>query len=306
MNERELFLFLGNELGVNPARVLLPVDLPPLKIDIGPYYKVQYVIEFVGSELISEATAKSFLEPKTKAGYGNPELYVMVPGQKRWRALWAGDNSMAYDSLAFTWDILTPRGNLTSKSAQELWNRADKAAKVMMRRAIPLPPPSEIDEAAHNLKEIRESLDIGIDLVITDSKTGIGFRPLMEFVYEMGFRYESGVLVWKQPGWNEPLLTILSFSDDGVFSFHDEQVEGVGIGFSVPTNPNPPQSLERLFVTADRISERFQARIFDNEVGVFTEKQKEKWRDLLNRALASFEQVGISPGSPEALRLFSD
>lgn len=59
-------------------------------------------------------------------------------------------------------------------------------------------------------------------------------------------------------------------------------------------------------VVADRVSERFQARIFDNEGSVFTKKQKGEWRELLNRALASFDQVGISPGSPEALRLFSD
>lgn len=304
MTESELFAAIGRELTLDSAIALKPVSLPPFKPDVGPYHKVQYVIELVGKQFIQSSHAKALLEAKAKSGLGDPEIYVTVPGQSRWMALWTGDDALAYDSLAFAWDLISEKGCLSSATASELWKRAEEVAKPLSRRAIPLPPPDQVDSAAANLQQIKAAFDIGIDLMIdAPYNTPLDTAAAVEAAYAVGFRLgASGLLEWKQQGWQEPLLTILPTDGDEIPI--GGGLSGLTIGFSFATSPAPDGVLERLFSAAKEIASASGARVTDSDGRLLSPELETELRSNLNAALDSFEAAGFQSGTSEAMRLF--
>lgn len=304
MTESELFAAIGRELTVVPSRALKPVTLPPFKPDVGPYHKVQYVIELVGPQFVQASNAKALLEPKAKAGLGDPEIYVTVPGQSRWMALWTGDSALAYDSIAFAWDLISEKGSLSSKNASELWKRAEQVAKTLSRRAIPLPPPDQVDSAVINLQQIKDAFDIGIDLALdAPFNTPLDTAAAVETAYAIGFRLGgSGLLEWKQQGWPEALLTILPA--DGEDIPIGGGLSGLTLGYSFATCPAPDGVLERLLTASKAIASACGAQVIDSDGRLLSPDIETEMRANLNAALDSFEAAGLKPGTPEAMRLF--
>lgn len=306
MTEAELFSILGRPLGLNPERVLTPIKLPSWKPESGPYHKVQFVIELIGPSLIPHTAAKSILEGAARTSVGDPEIYVMAPGQSRWQALWAGDANIAYDSLAFAWDLVTERGTITEPSANELLRRAERFANTVNRRAAPLPPPRDAASAAKNLAAIKEGLDIGVDILLTPKGGIMAMQDLIPEAYEIGFSLrESGLLEWRIPGWPEPILTLFPAYEGEQFDPRvTPQCGGAAVGFSVPCSPSPLEALDRAFAAADALSERLDAAATDDEGRLLSPSLRTQWVQLLERAVTEIERVGIKPGSAEALRLF--
>lgn len=307
MTEAELFSALGKPLGTNPAIALQPIPLPVWTPETGPYHKVQYVIEIVGPNLIPAQTVKSLLEQSKRASLGNPELYVMAPGMRRWQAMWAGDNSISYDSLAFAWDLVTPRGQISEATATKLWNRAEGFAKTIQRRAAPLPPPSDAAIAAKNISALRDSLDIGVDLLIAPRKEPISTAKLCEVAYSIGFSlHESGLLEFRQQGWPEALVTILPAFEGEYFDVRTcPTLDGVAIGFSLPCSPSPEQALDRTFDAAQKLCDALDGVASNDEGRIADAYLLRQWSELASKASAELEKVGIKPGSAEALRIFT-
>ncbi len=304
MTESELFKAIGRELYPDPSRTLKPVTLPTYKPDIGPYHKVQYVIELVGQQTIPANHAKSLLETKVKSGLGNPEIYVTIPGQSRWMALWTGDDSIGYDSLAFAWDLVSEKGNLSTENASELWKRCEQIANPLNRRAIPMPPSDQVDFAVSNLLQIKSSFDIGIDLIIdAPHQVPINTAIAVETAYAIGYRLtSSGFLEWKQLGWPESLLTILPIEGDDLPI--GGGLSGLAIGFSFAISPNPKGVLERLFESANAIANATQSKVIDADGRLLSNDIENEMRRNLESAIDSYESAGFTPGTPESLRLF--
>lgn len=306
MREAELFKFAGERFDVVPAAALKPISLPPFSPDVGPYHKVQYVIEIVGPSLIPAATAHHFLERRARASLGTPEIYVMTPGQKRWAALWSGDQSPAYDSLAFAWDLVSSRGPLRAEAASELMRRVEEVARAIQRRAIPLRTPEECAAAAENLLNVKESLDIGMDASIEPAVDTYHALDVIRAAYVLGFTLkDSGLLEWRQQGWPEALLTMypLGAAEEFDPKKHPE-ISGIGIGFSVPCNPSPQEALERLFEAASKMQNAIGGRLRDEDGIEIDDPRKRAIFDALEGSLNAFQGIGLTPGSAEALRLF--
>lgn len=305
MSEAELESAVGEPLIPGGTAALKPVDLPPFKPDEGPYHKIQYIIELVGRQLVPADSARAFLEPKNRKALGEPDIYVMAPGQKRWRRLWSGDDAITYDSLAFAWDLVTGRGLLNKKAAKELWKRTEDIGKSLSRRAVPLPPPEEAAQAAENLKEIIESLDIGVDASVR-SNAALDTKRVVKAAYALGFRLgKSGLLEWRLSGWPEALLALYPLGSATEFNPNKQpSLEGVGIGYSVPCSPAPQQVLERFFSSIDYLCETLGAEAFDDEERNLTAERREELRSNLRVALDTYKRIGLEPGSPEALILF--
>jgi hypothetical protein len=306
VTEAQLFAWLGEELAADSESALTPIPLSHQGPDTGPYLKVQFVIELVGKEFIPGAAAKELIQPGTRAAFGDPEVYVMVPGQERWRALWTGDDALAYDSLAFAWDLVSLRGELSSGSARELYARAEKLALSMNRRAVPLRPLDDVDSAAANLRAVQESLDIGFDASVLPAIGAFETIAVIRAAYSLGYRLSaSGLLEWRRQGWGEALLTLYPLGSPE--SFDPKRwptVSGVGIGFSVACSPAPRETLERLFSTLDGMVARLGGVAADDEGAPLGDAERATLRGAMAAALRAFEQVGLEPGSPEALRLF--
>lgn len=305
MTEAELFLRTGT-LEPDRARCLRPVTLPPFKIDVGPYHKVQYVIELVGKQLIPSASAMQLISPRAKASMGEPEVYVMIPGQQRWRALWQGEDALTFDSLAFAWDLVSTRGHITRESAGELLRRAEEIAMPLNRRAIPLRTPEETEAAAKNLVEVKNNLDIGMDAALEPSVDIFQTENVLKTAYALGYRIrDNGLLEWRQQGWEEALLTLYPLGSANDFDMNrTPAVSGIGIGFSVPCSPSPAEVLERLFESLSNLQSALGGTAHDDEGDSLDEKRRAELRQVMQHALDAFSRIGLAPGSPEALRLF--
>lgn len=307
MNEQQFFKLIGRELSPDPARALRPVSMPMWEPETGPYHKVQYVIELVGPNLIPAMQAKSLLEPKTRGSLGDPEIYVMVPGEKRWKTLWTGDEAMTYDSLAFAWDMVTKRGTLSGGNARELWSRCDSLGAQWTRRAIPMPPFDEIDDASRRLQSIRDSLDVGVDVSVKVEHGSLDTLRAVEEAYALGFRFgASGLLEWRSQGWPESLLWVYPIADDSVLSLEVGGLEGLAIGFSLPCSPSPADVLERLFESAEAIAKASGSEAFDPDGYPLSDRAKEEMRRSVQLGAKTLTDLGLRPGSAEALRLFEE
>ncbi len=306
MNEGKLFQLLGRELSADPHKALHPVSMPGWEPETGPYHKVQYVIELVGPNLVPATQAKSLLDSKTRASLGDPEVYVMVPGEPRWRVLWTGDTAISYDSLAFAWDLVSKRGALSSANAKELWSRCDRIGAPWTRRAIAMPPPDEVEAAAQRLHSIRESFDVGVDLIIQRDIGAFETLRAVEEAYAFGFRFgESGLLEWRSQGWPEPLLWVYPIEDEsGLSTLIEGGVEGLAIGYSLPCSPSPVDVFDRLQEAAEGIARATEAIVYDTDGHVLTESSRVSMRKNVLLGAQTLTDLGLRPGSAESLRLF--
>lgn len=306
MTEKQLFHVIGRELEPDPARALPPLRLPPFEPTVGPYLKVQYVVEIVGREPIPSQAAKELLSPGAQAALGEPEVFVMSPLDKRWRVLWQGDESALYDSLALAWDLVTPRGKINEDTAKELWNRCEQVASRMKRKAIPMPMPDDAARRATALQEFRDSMDIGVDLAVTRSG-GIDTEAAVKTAYALGYRLgASQLLEYRQTGWPEALLAVFPLGEATEFDPQKHPtLEGVGVGYQVAANPDPEGALRAALHTARELAAVSGGAVFLDDGQPLTESGEQLLFHNLNAVLDTFDQAGIQPGSPEALRLFA-
>lgn len=298
--------FFGVPLAFDPS-----VALPSLSIasnaKSGPLHKIQFVIEFVGPRTILAAGAAQLLNPQWFQALGQPAVWVMRPSDLSWQQL----NSImdgSLDSLALTWDMITPQGSLTSASSLQLLQFAERFGPTISRRAMPMPHPAEVNDRVRDLNEILASLDIGFsiaalasgsytekDLWIQCARLGLEFSP-------------GGSFDWRIPGHPYPLLSVTPIGTVDAFSLANVQAnvrhEGVSIGFSVPRCVAPMQALEGCYQVAKEIVRMLRGAAVDEDGRPVSQKIKEEARSNLKQALTVFAQAGITAGSPEALQLF--
>ncbi len=305
MTEQQLFEAIGEHLGPDEHRLPPPLKIPPFTPTTGPYIQVQFIIELVGQTPIQREAALELLKDDARRALGMPDLYRMAPSDLRWRPLWVGDESPQYDSLCFAWDLVRDDKTLTKSAADALWQRCQRVAESMGRKAVPLALPEDAAKRAELLKQFREQMDVGVDVAIT-KPGGLPTEQVVRAAYAMGYRLgASELLEYRQSGWPEALLTIFPLGE--AIEFHptkNRTLAGVGVGYSVPANPDPEGAFRVLIHTAKGIAERTNGGIV-LETGERLDAAKE---DELRRTLAivldNFEKIGIKPGSAEALRLF--
>lgn len=306
MNEKQLFAALGEELSADPSRELQPLRLPPFEPTVGPYLKVQYVIELVGKEPIPAEAAKELLAPGAQASLGEPEVFVMSPLDRRWKVLWPGEQDTAFDSLALAWDLVSSRGRISEASAQELWNRCAQVASRLNRKGVPLSMPEDAASRAAALEEFRDAMDVGVDIAVM-SAAGLSTVVVVKTAYALGYRLgASQLLEYRQTGWPEALLAVYPLGNATEFDpRRHAMLEGVGVGYQVAANPDPEGALRAALQTAKELAEACSAAAFLDDGAPLTPASEEMLFRNLSIALDAFDQAGIQPGSPEALRLFA-
>lgn len=306
MTEKQLFAALGEELGADPTRELQPLRLPPFEPTVGPYLKVQYVIELVGRDPIPAEAAKELLSSGAQSSLGEPEVFVMSPLDRRWKVLWQGEQDAAFDSLALAWDLVSSRGRISEASAKALWERCEQVASRLNRKAVPLPMPEDAASRAAALEEFRDAMDIGVDIAVMNAG-GLSTEVVVKTAYALGYRLgASQLLEYRQSGWPEALLAVFPLGNATEFdpSRHGT-LEGVGVGYQVAANPDPEGALRAALHTAKELAAACSATAFLEEGEPLTPAGEQMLFRNLSAALDTFDQAGIEPGSPEALRLFA-
>ena len=127
-----------------------------------------------------------------------------------------------------------------------------------------------------------------------------------ENAYALGYSLrESGFLEWRVGGWPEPILTIYPVDADLPFDPRARAtLSGVGVGFSVLCSPAPDQALDCAFDSVDKLGVSLEVKGWDDEGYPLTQERRKVLRDAMNQALDAFARIGLTPGGPEALKLF--
>jgi len=306
VKESELFEILG-ELAPDPAVALAPLTLPPYSPDPGPLHKVQFVIELVGKALIHQSDAQKLLDKRSKAAMGEPLIFAMAPGWKRWQLLTPTTNEKGFDSLCFAWDFVARSGNtLSRKSATELLRRASEIAFSFGRKAVPLRPEEDVDTLAKFWKEFKDGFDAGVSCYLDPVVDGIDTACVMREAYRLGFRLnDKGQLEWRTSAWPTPLLSLDPAGSDTVFNPSKRpSVPGISIGYSLPRSPNPLAALEAMFTAIDHLAQTVGGTPRDEDGELLDEPRKAIMRELVQGATQAMKASGAGPGSQEAMRLF--
>jgi hypothetical protein len=290
------------------------IALEGLKIDsghkTGPMHKVQFVIEFVGPRSMAGRDVSRLLDKDWFQALGQPTIYVMRPSDLQWtRLVTATDGS--FDSLALAWDYITEQGNISSASALQLLQFAERFGPSISRRAMPLPHPGDVNQVVRDLLVARNEMDIGFALSAKASQTGYLEKDLWIECARLGLDFApGGTFDWKAKSHQGVLLSVSPVGATDAFSLrnveHGFVHEGVTVGFRVPTCPAPAQALEGCFHVAEHIVRDLGGLVLDESGKLLVERSKGDLRGLLRQAVSLFTQLGITVGSPEALKLFGD
>ncbi len=297
----------GQPLGPDPTIALKPFELD-FPVKTGPLHKVQFVIEFVGQRTVLAGNAAQLLSPDWFQALGQPNLLAMRPADLQWQPLTpAVDGS--YDSLAMTWDLLTPLGSISGASAKHLLELAERFAPYIQRRALAMPVPAEVNGAVRNLQQAKDMQDIGFELTVMSSTASFTEKDLWIACSNLGLEYSpAGSFDWRLPGHPCPLLSVTPIGQTDAFSLRNVQLGmthvGVTIGFSLPINPAPVQALEACFYVGETIALRLSGHVMDDSDRVVTETVKKDLREDLKQGLSRFSRTGMTTGSAELLKLF--
>lgn len=280
----------------------LRFDLPP---EFGPIYTTEFVIEWVGPKSVPASAACQLLDPRWKAALGEPTYWSMAPGNAQWQPL-SGRSDGSYDSLAASWSVITPRGQLSSTAADHLLSVASQVGATIERKAMPMPVPADLTAKAAALVEAKDALDIGFSMAVAAPSGAWIEQEMWQTFKSIGLDLApNGCFVWRAEGWPEPLVEVSPLGGAQGFSLAQAQAgtthPGVLIGFSVPTNPDPMQSLD----AAIRIAESLGGHIFDEDDRPWTAASGPTYRGHLTEAVKALTQAGFAPGSRAARELFA-
>jgi len=299
--------YFGQPLKPDPAIALAPIEVA-IPAKSGPLHKVQFVIEFIGPRSIPAPAAVHLLNNEWYSALGQPNIHAMRPADLHWQPL-TNSTDGSYDSLALSWDMVTSRGQMNSKSAEHLFQVAERYGPFIQRRTAPLPVPKDVDKAVRALLEIKEGLDIGFSLSVYAPGGGYLERDLWIVCTRLGLSFSpTGAFDWTVPGATQPLLSVTPFGDLDAFAMSGIQAglrhPGVTIGFSMPLCPGPAQALDGCFYVAQMIARELGGDILDADDRPISDKIRKEYRDNLRQALSMFSRAGMTTGSPEAVRLF--
>lgn len=297
----------GQPLSRDP-RVALPNPPAPKQDRPGPEHKVQFVVELVGPRSCAASAAAALLDPQWFEALGKPYLYAMAPADRDWQPLTARKDG-SYDSIALAWDMVADRGELTSQAAAHLFQVAESFSTHIQRRAMPLPPPADITRYVAALREMRENLDIGVEILMVPRAAEFSEREVWIALAELGFDLKSSGFFEVVPqGATDPLLTVTP--SGGASSFALSQVErghrhpGLIIGFSLPRSTNPTYSLDAAFQTADHLATKLNGAAFSDADQMLGHNTRNELSSNLMAAVRAMVSAGIEPGSRAARMLF--
>jgi hypothetical protein len=298
----------GGPLAPDPAVALPPLDLL-LPNKSGPLHRIQFVIEYVGPRSIPAATAAHLLSPEWYGALGQPQVFAMRASDLSWNRLQPTIDG-SYDSLALAWDLISPLGNLTPNSAKNLLRTAEDFGPYISRRAMPMPPPTDLAGVVRGLQATKEALDVGLALSVVSNQGAFAERDLWVECARLGLEFHDGGFDWRVPTHPNPLLTVTPFGDTDAFSLRGVQAgdrhPGVTIGFHLPLSAAPTQGLEGCFRVAAHLARTLGGVILDENDQPLNDATRQALRDELRRGLSLFAQAGMTTGSPEALRLFGE
>jgi len=297
----------GEPLLKDPAVALPAVTVHP-KITPGPVRKQQLVIELVGPRTVPAQTAKTLLDPQWFEALGEPQVFIMSGSDQFWRELTKSDASAAYDSIALAWDLISTKGHLSGNSAQHLWTMAEEFAKQVQRRAMAMPVPADIAPTIQALQQLKESLDIGMNLTLVPCWDTFQEKEVWRVAAALGLEYaQDGSFEYKAAGSDYPLFS-LSPADADRFSLAQVQANtthpALGLGFSVPLCPDPATALNACFHTAEVFKDRADGALVDEDYKPVDDAAKVRITNQLQQAVDALNRAGFTPGSTEAIKLF--
>ncbi len=196
------------------------------------------------------------------------------------------------------------RQSVNSVRAYTAVSTAERFAATLQRRALPMPPPVDVDAAARSIADIAANLDIGVGLGVIFSQ-----QPVEEAIWrtavELGLSLDSaGEFVWGDP----PQLSVLPLNDPTQFTLGGVRScrthEGLSIGFSAPQVIAPLESLRAALKVADEFAGRFRGLVIDDDGNQMTPALRSQYESNIQLAIRAFDSAGLEPGSSEAMRLF--
>lgn len=295
----------GGPLRPDNAICLRPPNVQPPKE--GPLPKVQFVVEIAGPRTLLAASGAALLSSQWQAALGRPQVWVMAPADRAWRKMIPNEPG-SYDSLALTWDFITPKGQLSGASAKQILTICDGFATKIGRRAMAMPMPDQVDTLVRHWAAVNESLDAGFVMVLENPDRPMPERDVWRLCTALGLTFgPKGSFDWMIEEWPLPLLSITP-NDADAFSLaavqSDTQHDAVAVGFSVARSPAPQTSLDACFYVASQFQAKMGCVMFDEDGKQIGDEERAGLTRDLQAGVQALTQAGVPPGSAEAIKVF--
>jgi hypothetical protein len=263
----------------------------------------QFIVELVGPRPTPGVLAKEALQHPWYEALGKPEVYCMAAEDRCWRPMTIDDPAPSYDSVALAWRYLDPRGRLTGRAAERLYQGAERLAVRFERVAMPLLPPDQVDSHVRSLEELRNRFDVMVAVTVRPTTGWIDPDHATDLMDRSGFLRTSSGWGLYVPDWPEPLVEAVGVDDP---TMDPSRILGIDFGLRVARNPAPSWSLERLFDAIQVLSSGYRCLTVDDE-GQLVDHARMTWiRAQVTALTKQLQQHGLPAGSPEARMVFFD
>lgn len=291
-------------------KIELPGAIPVPAWKNGPLPRIEFTIEMVGPYSVPAHAAARILDQDWYVALGHPQAWAMRPSDTKWDVL-TGDKNGSYDSLALSWPIARPDGDLKTKAAVLLEKTTHHFAEAVNRRAVCLPRIEDVDYLSMDLRRVLANLDIGLCLTFHPTRRIVSELEIWRTCAALGLQFSpDGSFVYRVRGSELALFEVLPLGPVEKFSLGNVQAgvqhEGVSIGCSIPMCPNPEKAIEGALRTARAFCERIGGKATDDEGRFVDAAVAQSLIEQAQHANKLFEQAQLVPGSPEAVRLFSN
>lgn len=295
-------------LRTDPSLALPKIDVPRFQPKAF-YPKLEFVVEIVGPRTVPANQALAALRPDWQAALASPKVVCMAPSDTEWQILTNGTRAQAFDSLAFCWPFLSPKGQLTRRSAAHLLAVSESFAGQIQRRAIPHMPVEGVESRAADLRALSDQLDYGVGLTLAAPTGGVSEMRIWETAASLGLHLSSeGEFVFRAEGLEEPLFALSTLGPPVAFSLEGAKAEilheALSVGTRIPTNPAPEPSYEAMSRAAQVFASRLGLEIADDDGNRLTQEGLEQLGRSVWQAAETLRQAGIVPGSPESRLIF--
>lgn len=298
----------GKPLQRDPSVALNAPTVRP--IQSGPKHRTQFVVELAGPHSALSSAVSQLVTPAWFSALGEPQVFVMRPMDTEWQVLTPSPDG-SFDSVALAWDILSDRGTLTSGAANHLTMKCEQFANVLGRRAMPMPPPMEVDIVAHALLEARDNLDAGLALMVLPRAGVVGEADLWVQCARLGLQFgPQGSFDWMADAHPSPLFGVTPIGQTESFSLAGAQAntlhQGVTIGFRIAHCPDPETAFKGAIHAGTIICGAIQGVLTNDEARPLDQKMIAEIGGQLRLAVQTLTKANLAPGSAAALSLFRD
>lgn len=318
---RRIVLAIGTEPLIDASHLLKPVDetapTAQQKDTVQkPDPQTEFVLDISGDFTLGEIM--EMLSPQVRSSLGFPRIWFRAPGTNkntdRWHVMpYLGETALELvaGGIAAGWS-LTHFSSSREEAAQEMERYLRSASRFFQPAGAIVELRESLDSSvrkAQRINLLRTRFARSVELRLLPAGRPFPARNVWRCAYALGLEWgEMDLFHWENPATGNRLFTLSGLGSPEFFlperAAEGEGVNGIALGFELPTARAPLQTLDRMALALEYLRNHLDGKPVTAKGEELDGERFQEIREQLEEDLEHLNSLGILPGSPEAQQFF--